>query len=127
MVQISPCTKRSICLIAFTLVVLVIIFIYLYANKNSSDFTLGGALSDSRGQRGRKLENFTYNLGDLTNKGGNAPATLNSVNQNVVRRRIKTTINSIVPSDTELKFPQTANTNATASIGDSNWYSNPFV
>ena len=63
----------------------------------------------------------------MANRGANRPATLNTVNPNWVRRRIQTSVNSIVPSpDGVARFPATSNTNA-QPIGDSNWLSNPWV
>ena len=136
--KISPCTKQAVCIIAFTLVVVVAIVVFgVILPKNKTPFTMGGPLSDSRGQKARKLSSsefyrnnrdaFDYNLSEMTNRGSDPPATLNVVNPNWVRRRIGTTVNSVVANpDGTAKFPVTSNTNAPL-IGDSNWTSNPWV
>ena len=137
--EISPCTKKAVCSIAFTLVVVTIIVVFgvIIPKNKMSSFIMGGPLSDSRGQKGRGLSNsefyrnnrdaFDYNLSKMVNKGSNRPATLNTVNPNWVRRRVGTTVNSIVadPEGTA-QFPSTSNTNA-PPIGDSNWTSNPWA
>lgn len=138
--MVIPCTKKSICIIAATLVVVVfIVVVFGIFPKHKLSFTMGGPLSDSRGQKGRSLSSsefykhennqpeFDYNLGEMANRGSNKPATLNTVNPNWVRRRIQTTINSIVPApDGTATFPQTTNTNA-PPIGDTNFLSNPWL
>lgn len=132
--------KNYICIIAVTFVLLFLVFVFaVLPRKTKTNFVMGGVLSDSRGQKGRKLnesefyryENnqpeFSYNLSEMANRGSNSLATLNTVNPNVIRRRIQTSINSIVNSpDGTAKFPQTSNTNA-PRIGDTNWTSNPWV
>ena len=136
---LTPCTKQSICIIAITLVILFFVFIFGILPKHKSSFIMGGPLQRSRGQKGSKLDKsefyqhannkdeFGYNLGEMANRGANRPATLNTVNPNWVRRRIQTSVNSIVPSpDGVARFPATSNTNA-QPIGDSNWLSNPWV
>ena len=138
---LSSCTKKSICILAATFVILffVVVFSILPKLKSNDTFVMGGPLAESRGQKGRKLnqsefyqyennkDKFDYNLGEMANRGANRPATLNTVNPNWVRRRISTTINSIVPSvDGTAQFPSTSRTNA-PPIGDTNWLSNPWV
>ena len=121
------------CLIAF-------IFVYLFVlYLSKSNFVMGGALAGSRGQKGRKLDRsefyqhennqpkFNYNLGEIANKGSQRPATLNTVNPNWVRRRIQTTINSIIPSPDITTFPSTPSNSNVPKIGDTNWLSNPWV
>lgn len=136
--KINPCTKQAICFIAFALVVIFFIVVFgLIITKNKSSFTMNGPLSNSRGQKGRRLNKsefyrstpaeVDYNLSAMANKGSNRPGTINTVNPNWVRRRVGTTVNSIVADSNGIaQFPLTSNTNA-PQIGDSNWRSNPFV
>lgn len=136
----AACTKNSICIIALTLVILFFVVVFgIIMPKYKSPFVMGGPLADSRGQKGRKLDRsefyqyenntpeFNYNLGEMANRGSDRPATLNTVNPNWVRRRVQTTINSIVPApEGTARFPVTSVTNA-PPIGDTNWTSNPWV